>query len=162
VNAAEFVEAPERVAAIMAGVPGVEGLLEVKPGQWNVGRREQLRLGPRDVPEVLEVQWWCPEVLEPVPELLGPGPLGAGDGLALVAERTGRVVSRGWHAREARPVLDDGREGPMLELPPDTAVMAEVYWFSSDGRTDDEPPLMLLLWEYIVRQGLVTASEFAA
>jgi hypothetical protein len=162
VNAAEFITAPERIAAIMGSIPGVQGLLEVKPGQWNVGRREQLRLGPADVPEVLEVMWFAPELTGPVPELLGPAPLDAGDGLALVAERTGRAVNRGWHAREARPILDDGREGPLLGLPADAAVLAEVYTFSADGRTDDEPPLMLLYWEYVVRQGLVVAGEFAA
>jgi DNA-binding transcriptional regulator YhcF (GntR family) len=162
VNAAGFIAAPERIAGIMASVPGVTGLLEVKPGQRNVIRREQVHLGPRDVPELLEVQWFAPELAEPVPELAAYASLGAGEALALIAERTGRAVSRGWHAREARPILDDGREGPMLELRPGTAVMAEVFWFSADGRTDDEPPTMLLYWEYIVRQGLVTSGEFTA
>jgi DNA-binding transcriptional regulator YhcF (GntR family) len=155
VNATEFIAAPERIAAIM-------GLLEVKRGQFNVGRREQVSCDEDMTPFLLEVQWWAPELTEAVPELLGPGALGPGQALELVAERTGRAVNRGWHASEARPILDDGREGPMLRAAPGYVVKADVMWFSSDGRTASEDPLMLLYWEMIVKQGLVTANEFTA
>jgi DNA-binding GntR family transcriptional regulator len=155
VNSAEFIAAPPRVAAIM-------GLLEVRPGMWNVGRREQVYCDAEMVPFLLEVSWYAPELTEAVPELLGPGALGPGRALELIAERTGRPVNRGWHASEARPILDDGREGPMLRAAPGYVVKADVMWFSSDGRTDGEDPLMLLYWEMIVKQGLVTANEFTA
>ena len=81
----------------------------------------------------------CPELLAAVPLADPRGPL------PLIAERTGDPASgllhdpvmfvRGRTAYRARPILDDGREGPLLGLEPGDYVSATVWmWFDQAGR----------------------------
>lgn len=155
VRSAEIAAAPRYIAEIM-------GLLEVKAGQWNVIRREQLTDDPGGTPLRLEVEWFPPELAAAVPALLGPGPLEVGDAVTAIAE-AGWPPVRWRHAMESRPVRDDGREGPLLGVPAGYVVAAHTWWWmaaaSWPGRGE---PLMLAYWEYILPQGRVTEAEGTA
>lgn len=141
----------EEVAAPVYVVP-ILGLLEVKPGLWPVIRREWVTF-EGETPVMLSVTWFRPESEMSVPELGDPAAqLDAGHGARLIAERTGRAVTWGQVAREARPVKDDGRERPLLRLGPDAHVLAEVYqWASGDE--------VLEYGEYVVLEGRTVESD---
>jgi GntR family transcriptional regulator len=133
--------AHERVEVRSAGlapaplyVAGRLGLLEVKPGFYPVIRREQRYFEDGDVPFMLSVSWCKPGWEQVVPELtrlsLLPAPGGAGK---LIAERSGLEITKGHTWRKARLILDDGREGPLLNLEPGSACYAETYeWYSPE------------------------------
>jgi len=124
---AGLVEAPAYVVPIL-------GLLETKPGFYPVVRREWLTYEDGNVPVMLSVSWCPAEAFKAVPELAALEPLpGSGVAASLIAERTGRQITWGHSAREARRIKDDGREGPLLGLPSGAVVLAEVYqWASGD------------------------------
>jgi DNA-binding GntR family transcriptional regulator len=152
----------ERVDVLGAGLvdapPYVRPLLGLEPvrmdGLCPVIRREQLHFDTAGTPFMLSVEWYPPELGDPVPELMRPAPAGAGL-LRLIELRTGRRVVRGRQAREARPIRDDGREGPYLRLPEGSPVLAEVWmWF--------DPQEAVVYGEYVLLAGRVTENEYAA
>jgi len=131
----------ERIEILSAGLVSAPAYilpildpLEAMTGFWPVVRREWVLYEAGDVPYVLWVSWCTAEAAEAVPELLRTEPLPyPGDEAKLIAERTGRKITWGHSAREARRIKDDGREGPLLRLPADGRVLAEVYqWASGD------------------------------
>jgi len=141
---AGLAEAPAYVVPVL-------GLLEVKPRFWPVIRREWVIREDDGRPYMLAVSWSAPEVAESAPELLALAPLAVPEA-KLIAERTGREVTWGHCGREARQVKDDGREGPLLHLPPDACVLAEVYtWGSGED--------VLEYGEYVVIPDRVIESE---
>jgi DNA-binding GntR family transcriptional regulator len=149
VTAAALEPAPAYIAPIL-------GLLEARAGLWPVIRREQVHYGTDGLPFLLAVSWFPPELAEPVPALTSREPVfGVTSATHLIGMATGRMATHGKQAREARPVLDDGREGPLLRLDPGYVVLAETYWWRDE--TD-----VLEYGEYILRQGLVTTNEYAA
>jgi hypothetical protein len=96
-------------------------------------------------PFALSVEWFPGELSVPCPELLHRVPLADPRGaLPLIAERTADpdrwphkpvTFVRGRTAYEARRVLDDGREAPLLGLRLGDYVSATVWmWFDPDGR----------------------------
>jgi hypothetical protein len=148
VTAADYVDA----AAVY---PRLIPLLDLEPAPRNgvapVVRREQRYFetdgddedGGR--PFALSVEWFPGELSVPCPELLHAVPLADPRGaLPLIEQRTadpGRwphkpvTFARGRTAYEARPILDDGREGPLLGLAPGGYVSATVWmWFDPGGR----------------------------
>ena len=143
---AELVSAPAYIVPILDP-------LEAMPGFWPVVRREWVLYEAGGVPYVLWVSWCPAEAAEVVPELLRKAPLPApGNEARLIAERTGRPVTWGHSGREARPVKDDGREGPLLGLPAGAYVLAEVYqWASGDD--------VLEYGEYVVIEGRVIEND---
>ena len=158
-RAANF-PAAERVEILTAGmieapayVVPILGLLEVKPGFYPVIRREWLTYEDGDSPFMLSASWCPAEVARSVPELMALAPLPDPGGAAkLIAERTGRPITWGRTGREARQIKDDGREGPLLGLPADARVLAEVYqWASGDD--------VLEYGEYVLIEGRVIESD---
>lgn len=149
VLAAETIPAPDYIAPILG--------LEVGPrpgGAHWVIRREQVSYEPDGTPFMLAVSWFPAELADIVPELLERAPITSPGGAArLIAERTARHITRGSMAREARPIKDDGREGPFLGLEPGTVVLAEVYVWMDD--TD-----AIEYGEYCLIQRRVTENEF--
>jgi hypothetical protein len=148
-------DAIEVTAAGLAAAPGyiapILGLTEAKPGFWPVGRREQVLYERDGLPLMLMVQWFPPELVNQVPALAGPDPLAPGDELPLLA-RAGRPVTRWTHSREARKILDDGREGPLLRLPQHSYVLAETYiWGDAAGAAE--------YGEYALIPNRVTVNE---
>ncbi|HEY3652352.1 MAG TPA: GntR family transcriptional regulator [Streptosporangiaceae bacterium] len=143
---AELVSAPGYVVPIL-------GLLEVKQGFYPVIRREWITYEDGDVPFMLTASWCPPEAATAVPELLDLMPLPDPGGAAkLIAERTGRPLTWGRTGRESRQVRDDGREGPLLRLPKDAHVLAEVYtWASGED--------VLEYGEYVLLEGRVIESD---
>jgi hypothetical protein len=146
VTAADYLDA----AAVY---PRLIPLLDLEAAPRNgvvpVVRREQRYLeddgegGSR--PFALSVEWFPGELSGPCPELLHRVPLADPRGaLPLITERTADpdrwphkpvTFARGRTAYEARPVLDDGREGPLLGLAPGAYVSATVWmWFDPAGR----------------------------
>ena len=86
----------------------------------------------------LTVTWCAASAAEAVPELLAQEPLPDPRGAAaMIAGRTGRRVAWGGTAFECRPVLDDGREMPLLRLGPGACVLAGVYTWSDGGQDGD-------------------------
>lgn len=149
VTAADYVDA-------QVVYPRVITLLDLEPAPRNgvapVVRREQRYFetdqdddedGGR--PFALSVEWFPGELSVPCPELLHRVPLADPRGaLPLITERTadpGRwphkpvTFVRGRTAYEAREVLDDGREAPLLGLRLGDYVSATVWmWFDPAGR----------------------------
>lgn len=145
VTAAAMVDAPEYIAHI----------LDLDEGA-RVIRREQIHY-EGDVPVMLSVAWFPPGLAEDVPELLNRLPIDApGQAARLVQDRTQRVLGRVEEAREARPVKDDGREGPLLRLVKGTACLAEVYLFQ------DQHGAAIEYGEYVIPQGRVTIVTYNA
>lgn len=149
VLAAETIPAPDYVAPILG--------LEVGPrpgGAHWVIRREQVSYEHDGTPFMLAVSWFPADLADAVPELLEQAPITSpGGAVRLIAERTARRITRGSMAREARPIKDDGREGPLLGLESGTVVLAEVYvWM------DDEDAVEY--GEYCLIQRRVTENEF--
>ena len=139
-----LVPAPEYIVPIL-------GLLEAKPGFWPAARREQVLYEPDGLPLMLMVAWYPPELANRVPALSGAAPLAPGDELALLGQ-AGRAVTRWTHSREARQILDDGREGPLLRLPAGSYVLAETWtWGDDAGATE--------YFECAVIPGRVTVNE---
>jgi DNA-binding transcriptional regulator YhcF (GntR family) len=106
-------------------------------------------------PFMLTVSWAHPRYAGQVPELLVPAMLPDPRGAAfLIAARTGQQVGQGESSREARRVLDDGREAELLELPAGGHVLAETYTWpaAADGA-------VLEYAEFIVREGRVIVTS---
>jgi hypothetical protein len=159
VTAAEYLEkAPPHVRAIL-------GIEEVpRYGLFPVIRREQVHYLADGRPFLLAVAWWPAEFAEPVRELQGPEPVAwPGALVPLIGVRTGRVVTRCRMAREARRILDDGREGPRLSLMLADPVLAETaIWLDPPGADDNERPRGAVEYdEYDLIPGMVTENEFA-
>ena len=143
VTAAELVDPPEYVVPILSLNEGDQ-----------VIRREQIHY-EGDVPAMLSVAWFAPDLADVVPELLNRLPIDVpGEAAKLIQDRTQRVLSSVEEAREARPVKDDGREGPLLRLPKGTACLAEVY-ILRDQRSE-----VIEYGEYVIPQGRVTLVEY--
>ena len=123
---AGLVEAPGYVVPILGLQPGADGVTHVI-------RREWVTYEDGDVPFMLSVAWCAPEAAAVVPELLDLWPLDLGAAAKLIASHTGREAPWGRSGREARPIRDDGREGPLLRLPQDAHVYAEVGTWMSGG-----------------------------
>jgi DNA-binding GntR family transcriptional regulator len=149
VLAAETIPAPDYVAPIL----GLEAGPHPGGAHWVI-RREQVSYERDGTPFMLAVSWFPAGLADAVPELLEQAPIAnPGGAVRLIAERTARRITRGSMAREARPIKDDGREGPLLGLEPGTAVLAEVYvWM------DDEDAIEY--GEYCLIQRRVTENEF--
>jgi hypothetical protein len=113
---------------------------------------------------MLMTQWFPGALADAVPELAGPGPLPPGEAVRLIGERTGRAAVRGTQSREARQILGDGREGPLMNLLPGSYVLAET-WTLADGRmrADGQPEEQDVLeyGEVILPPGRVTVNEWA-
>jgi len=102
---------------------------------------------------MLSVSWVPAVFAAAVPELLQRESLPGGTWAApLVAERHGLELSWGRAAREARQVLDDGREAELLGLPADGCVLAETFVWEAGERAVE-------YGEFIVRQNRVIESE---
>lgn len=144
VRAAEIIEAPAYIVPIL-------GLEAASDGVTRVIRREQVTHEGDGTPYMLSVTWYRPEDAAAVPELLSLNPLPY-DGARLIADRRNRVLTFGRSGREARGVLDDGREGPTLRLPRDGHVLAEV-WVWAAG------PAVLEYGEAAIREGKVIESD---
>jgi GntR family transcriptional regulator len=160
-RAVAMLPAAERIdvlSATLADAPRyVRPLLALEPvrmdGLTPVIRREQVHYDHLGVPYMLVVEWYPPQLADQVPELLQAEPIP--DAVALIEQRTGRIVVRGRQAREARPIKDDGREGPHLRLLPGSHVLAEVWMWSDLDRA-------LVYGEYVLLEGRVTQNEWAA
>lgn len=141
--AAEVIRAPEYVVPIL-------GLIGSQP---LVARREWITYEDSNVPFMLSVTWCARRYTEQVPELLALFPLpDAGGAAKLIASRTGREITWGVSAREARHIQDDGREGPLLRLPRDGHVLAETYvWACGDDIVE--------YGEYILPENRVIESD---
>ena len=148
VTAAEYLDAPEYIVPILG--------LELLPGDVTpVIRREQVSYAKDGQPFMLSVSWFPPTFYELVPELTRAEPIdGPGGAAKLIEQRTGRTITRGRQSREARLIKDDGREGPLLHLEPETAVLAEAYLWLDD--TD-----VLEYGEYVLVMNRVTENEYA-
>jgi GntR family transcriptional regulator len=117
-------------------------------------RREQIHY-EGDVPAMLSVAWFPSSLADLVPELLNRRPIDTpGEAVKLIQDRTQRVLGRIEEAREARPIKDDGREGPLLRLPKGAACLAEVYILH------DQHSEVIEYGEYVIPQGRVTLVEY--
>jgi DNA-binding GntR family transcriptional regulator len=142
VRAAELVPAPAYIRPIL----GLGRMVT------HVIRREWVTADSTGV-FMLSVSWLPPHYAPGVPELLAAEPLPGGTGAAqLAAERSGVTLTWGRASREARRVLDDGREAPLLGLPADGCVLAETYVWEADGT-------VIEYGEFIVKQGRVIESD---
>jgi len=150
----------ERIEILSAGLVSAPAYIlpildpiEAMTGFWPVVRREWVLYEAGGVPYVLWVSWCPAEAAEAAPELLRPEPLpDPGNEARLIAERTGKTITWGHSARESRLIKDDGREGPLLHLPPGSCVLAEVYqWASGDE--------ILEYGEYVVIGNRVIESD---
>ncbi len=142
VRAAELIPAPAYVRPI----------LRLGPVVSHVIRREWVTADSTGI-FMLSVSWIPPHYAPAVPELLEPEVLPGGAGAAqLAAERSGVALTWGRASREARRVLDDGREAPLLGLPADGCVLAETYVWEADGQAVE-------YGEFIVRQNRVIQSD---
>jgi hypothetical protein len=142
---AKIVPAPEYIAPIL-------GLLEVKAGFWPAVLRRQVLHGPGGRPLMFTSQWFPAELpARNAGRLLALEPLPPGDELALLGE-AGRPVTRWTISWETRKILDDGREGRLLQLKPGDYVQAVTYtWGDEDGAT--------CYSEYCLLPNLVTVAE---
>jgi len=104
-------------------------------GLTPVYRREQLTRDPDGTPVALAVSWFETRWAHDVPALAGTVPVASFGGVAqAIAAASGWPLVSGTQAREARDIMDDGREGPLLGLAPGTAVLAETYtWEAVTG-----------------------------
>jgi DNA-binding transcriptional regulator YhcF (GntR family) len=132
----------------------VRPILGLGPG-WPAARviRREWRTFDSAGPLMLTVSWVPARYAQAVPELLEavmlPDPRGAA---YLIASRTGQRLTTGESAREARQVLDDGREAELLGLPADGHVLAETCtWPAGEN--------MLEYTEFIVRENRVLVTE---
>ncbi len=145
VTSAGVVPAPEYVVPILGVTPTGPG------GVAWVIRREQVLYEPDGRPLMLMVQWFPGRLDEAVPALAGPGQLPPGDELAMLGQ-AGRAVTRWTISWETRKILDDGREGPLLDLEPGAYVQAIAYtWGDEQGIT--------CYSEYCLQPDRVTVSE---
>jgi GntR family transcriptional regulator len=120
-RSAGLVEAPAYIVPIL-------GLEEAKPGLYPVIRREWVTCEEDGTPYMLTSSWCPGRAAKAVPELMALEPLpGSGSAAKLIAERTGREVAWGQSGHEVRRIKDDGREGPLLQLPLGAMILAEVY-----------------------------------
>jgi GntR family transcriptional regulator len=101
------------------------------PAGGDVIRREQVFYDPGTAPAMLLVSWFQPHLAEAAPELLlAEGIPSTGGEIGLILERTGRSVTYGEDYCEARGILDDGRESPLMRLPVGSMCLGGVYtWF---------------------------------
>ncbi len=143
-TAAEMVEAPAYIRPIL-GLTALE---------TRVIRREWVTYDATG-PARLSVAWVPPFYDAAVPELLRAEPLPDPRGEAhLVADRAGLVIDWGVEAHEARKVIDDGREAPLLGLSLSARVLAETVKLGSGE-------LVLGYTEFIVKEGRVIVTELA-
>lgn len=141
-----------RAAGLVPAPAYVRPILSLNPVVSHVIRREWVTADSTGV-FMLSVSWVPPLFADAVPELLRLDSLPGGAWSApLVAGRAGLELTWGRAAREARPVLDDGREAELLGLSPDGCVLAETFVWEA-GRTAIE------YGEFIVRQGRVIESD---
>jgi DNA-binding transcriptional regulator YhcF (GntR family) len=146
VQAAELIPAPDYIRPIL-GLPGA--VSHVIRRQW--------RTFDSTGPFMLTVSWTSPRYSGDVPELLVPEPLPDPRGAAyLIAERAGLVLADGVSSREARRVLDDGREAPALELELADFILAETYTWDVV-----EPAGTVEYVEFIVRPNRVIVTSLA-
>lgn len=123
VTAAELIDAPAYVRPILGLAPVVSHVI-----------RREWRTFDSTGPFMLTVSWTSPAYTGDVPELLVPEPLPDPRGAAyLIAERAHLELAEGESSREARRVLDDGREAPALELELDDFILAETYTWDVAG-----------------------------
>jgi GntR family transcriptional regulator len=117
-------------------------------------RREQVSYEQGGTPFMLAVSWFPPALADEVPELLHQVPIdNPGGAVRLIEARTGRRVTHGRQAREARQIKDDGREGPLLRLDPGASVLAEVYvWMDAADVVE--------YGEFVLIQNRVTENAF--
>jgi GntR family transcriptional regulator len=143
-RAAEMIPAPAYIRPVLGMGTAESGVI----------RREWVTYDETG-PARLSVAWVPGIYAGIVPELYRREPLPDPRGEAyLVAERAGLEINWGEEAREARPVLDDGREGPLLSLGPDAHVLAETFKLGSGE-------LVLGYTEFIVRENRVIVTELA-
>jgi DNA-binding GntR family transcriptional regulator len=104
-------------------------------------------------PYMLSVSWVPPRYANDASELMELEPLADPAGPAhLVAERAGQPVTWWTNSHEARPIKDDGREGPLLGLGAGDYVLAEVFvWGHAE--------LVLEYREFIARTGRVIVTN---
>lgn len=153
VTSAGMADAPQHVAAIL----GIDAAPHSRIRA--VYRREQLTTGPDGKPSRLEVSWFDPRWVSLIPALASETePVPSLGGVAwLIAQAAEVPIVHGSHGVEARPVLDDGREMPLLRLGPGAVILAAVYrWHvpGPDGLTTAE------YGEYIVPQGQVIEHDY--
>jgi DNA-binding GntR family transcriptional regulator len=128
--------------------------LPLEPDLALVIRREWVAVDSTG-PYMLTVNWVRPEFAE-VPELLAPAPLpGMARPSQLIEARMPEMhLTWGTAGCEARQVLDDGREAPLLGLSLTDHVLAYVY-----GRGSDDVPVEYT--EFIVREHRVIETQLA-
>jgi hypothetical protein len=145
VTYSDVVPCPEYVVPIL-------GVAQAGPGgaAWVI-RREQVTYKPDGQPVMLMVMWFPGNFAELAPALVSDAPLPPGDELALLAA-AGRPVSRWTISWEARQILDDGREGPLMRLEPGDYVQAITCTWG------DEQDVTGYI-EYVLQPGLVTVAE---
>jgi len=124
IRAAELIPSPAYVIPLLGLEPGADGVTRVLRREWVT-----YELG--DVPFMLSVSWHHPRVAAPVPELLDLLPPPAPMAAVTIAERGGHEEPWLELWFEARPVKDDGREGPLLRLPKDAHCQAVTYTVTS-------------------------------
>lgn len=139
-RAAEVVEAPGYIVPILGLEPATDGVTRVI-------RREWVTYEDGDVPFMLSVAWCAADAAAAVPALLHMWPLDLGAAAKLIASHAGQEVRDalwGRSGREARPIKDDGREGPLLRLPRGAHVYGEVCtWTSGEDVLEYDEFVML-------------------
>jgi DNA-binding GntR family transcriptional regulator len=146
VQAAGLIPCPAYVRPIL-GLPGA--VSHVIRRQW--------RTFDSTGPFMLTVSWVAPRWSREVPELLAAEPLPDPRGAAyLIAERACLELDEGESSREARQVLDDGREAPALELGLGDFVLAETYTWNVTV-----PASTVYYEEFIVKTGRVVVTSLA-
>lgn len=141
-----------REAGLVPAPAYVRPILSLNAVISHVIRREWVTADSTGV-FMLSVSWVPPLFAAEVPELLQAAPLPGGAWSApLVAERAGLELTWGRAAREARRVLDDGREAQLLGLPADGCVLAETFVWEADGQAVE-------YGEFVVRQNRVIESD---
>jgi DNA-binding GntR family transcriptional regulator len=129
-------------------------------------RREEVWHDADGKPFLLLVRWWPSRFAERVPELTGDAPITAPGGtVALIRAGTGEVAVTGEMELETRQILNDGREGRLLNLAPRSYVLAETYTlFAAPGKdgSDEarEHGRALEYGEAVVIPNRVTRNEF--
>lgn len=123
---AKIIPAPEYVIPILHLRPSPDGTIRVLRREWVSSEHGD---GDTLIPAALTVTWNHPAAAEQAPELLTLQPLP--NGAHLIA---GRKITGGWAGCEARPIEDDGREAPLLNLPLDAHVLGEVWEWWAGGQ----------------------------